>query len=92
MFFINGEAIPSDEKPVKSLGRWYDGMRSKGHSLCGRCIKAISQGKQGEWMRWDRVEQHKIGWQDLCFLLHTGFESRILCVTSLKCPDSLLLL
>jgi len=25
-FFINGEAIPTvSEKPVKSLGRWYDG-------------------------------------------------------------------
>jgi len=25
-FFINGEAIPTVcEKPVKSLGRWYDG-------------------------------------------------------------------
>lgn len=25
MFFINGEAIPTvSEKPVKSLGRWYD--------------------------------------------------------------------
>jgi len=26
IFFINGEAIPTvSEKPVKSLGRWYDG-------------------------------------------------------------------
>ncbi|MGH0142046.1 UNVERIFIED_CONTAM: hypothetical protein FKN15_075307 [Acipenser sinensis] len=30
-----------------------------------RCIKAISQAKQGEWMRWESVEQRKIGWQDL---------------------------
>ncbi|XP_056107596.1 uncharacterized protein LOC130085708 [Rhinichthys klamathensis goyatoka] len=30
-----------------------------------RCIKAISQAKQGEWMRWESVEQCKIGWQDL---------------------------
>jgi len=26
IFFSNGEAIPTvSEKPVKSLGRWYDG-------------------------------------------------------------------
>jgi len=30
-----------------------------------RCIKAISLAKQGEWMRWESVEQHKKGWQDL---------------------------
>jgi len=30
-----------------------------------RCIKAISQAKQGEWMRWESVEQRKMGWQDL---------------------------
>jgi len=30
-----------------------------------RCIKAISQAKQGKWMRWASVEQRKIGWQDL---------------------------
>jgi len=30
-----------------------------------RCIKAISQTKHGEWMRWKSVEQRKIGWQDL---------------------------
>ncbi|MGH0150187.1 UNVERIFIED_CONTAM: hypothetical protein FKN15_017022 [Acipenser sinensis] len=30
-----------------------------------RCIKAISQAKQGEWMRWESVEQRKIGCQDL---------------------------
>jgi len=26
-----------------------------------RCIKAISQAKQGEWMRWESVEQRKLG-------------------------------
>jgi len=30
-----------------------------------RCIKAIFQAKQGEWMRWESVEQRKMGWQDL---------------------------
>jgi len=31
-----------------------------------RCIKAISQAKQGEWwIRWESVEQRKMGWQDL---------------------------
>ena len=30
-----------------------------------RCIKAISQAKQEEWMRWESVEQRKMGWQDL---------------------------
>jgi len=30
-----------------------------------KCIKAISQAKQGEWMRWQSVEQRKMGWQDL---------------------------
>jgi len=30
-----------------------------------RCIKAISQAKQGKWMRWQSVEEHKMGWQDL---------------------------
>jgi len=29
------------------------------------CIKAISQAKQGEWMRWKSVERRKMGWQDL---------------------------
>jgi len=148
-FFINGESIPTvSEKPVKSLGRWYDGdlkdtvrvgkvrvgLYSKGilqlpvsafteEFKCTnvrlamtlvescekcvreaapvlktgrkwsakkskwqktgpaqriklvvnevrkqekrmRCIKAISQAKQGEWMRWESVEQRKMGWQD----------------------------
>jgi len=26
-----------------------------------RCIKAISLAKQGEWMRWEIVEQRKMG-------------------------------
>jgi len=30
-----------------------------------RCIKKISQAKQGEWMRWESVEQCKMGWQEL---------------------------
>jgi len=30
-----------------------------------RCKKAISQAKQGEWMKGESVEQHKMGWQDL---------------------------
>ncbi|MGH0141930.1 UNVERIFIED_CONTAM: hypothetical protein FKN15_043099 [Acipenser sinensis] len=27
--------------------------------------KGHFQAKQGEWMRWESVEQSKIGWQDL---------------------------
>jgi len=30
-----------------------------------RCIKAISQAEQGEWMRWESVEQRKMGRQEL---------------------------
>jgi len=30
-----------------------------------RCIKAISQAKQVEWMRWESMELRKMGWQAL---------------------------
>jgi len=34
-----------------------------------RWIKAISQAKQGDWMRWESVEQCKMCWQDLWYTL-----------------------
>ena len=30
-----------------------------------RCVKAIAQGRQGQWMRWDGVERRKISWKEL---------------------------
>jgi len=49
-----------------------------------RCIKAISQAKQGGWMRWESVEQRKMGWQDLwsmdesriSFLIRSTYDHR----------------
>jgi len=33
--------------------------------FCKISQNSISQAKQGEWMRWEIVEQCKMGWQDL---------------------------
>jgi len=38
-----------------------------------RCIKAISQAKQGEWMRWKSVEQCEMSWQDLWSMEEISF-------------------
>ncbi|KAL0199484.1 hypothetical protein M9458_008024, partial [Cirrhinus mrigala] len=35
------------------------------HEQATRCVKAISQAKQGQWTRWEGVERRKISWREL---------------------------
>ncbi|KAK0136753.1 Retrovirus-related Pol polyprotein from type-2 retrotransposable element R2DM [Merluccius polli] len=60
-----GESEPSWHKasPAQRRGLVVEEVRRE--EQAARCAKAVSQGKQGQWMRWEDVEKRKFSWKEI---------------------------
>ncbi len=60
-----GESRPSWHKATTSQRRGLVIEEVRRQEQATRCAKAVSQAKQGQWMRWEGVERRKFSWKEL---------------------------
>ena len=70
-----GESRPTWHKAAPSQRRGLVGEEVRWQEQVTRCAKAVSQEKQGRWMRWEGVERRKVSWKELLSMeaFHTSF-------------------
>ena len=70
-----GESRPSWHKAAPSQRRGLVVEEVRRQEQATRCAKAVSQSKQGQWMRWEGVERRKFSWKELWSMeaFHTSF-------------------
>ncbi|RXN17451.1 hypothetical protein ROHU_008023 [Labeo rohita] len=60
-----GGSRPSWQRAAPAQRRQLVVEEVRRHEQATRCVKAISQAKQGQWTRWEGVERRKISWREL---------------------------
>ncbi|XP_049901864.1 uncharacterized protein LOC126391274 [Epinephelus moara] len=60
-----GESQPSWYKATPAQWRGLVVEEVCRQEQAARCARAVSQGKQGQWMRWEDIEKRKISWKEL---------------------------
>ncbi|KAJ8016900.1 hypothetical protein DPEC_G00012150 [Dallia pectoralis] len=60
-----GDSRPSWPRAAPDQRRRLVVEEVRRHEQATRCLKAISQAKQGQWTRWEGVERRKLSWREL---------------------------
>ena len=60
-----GDSRPSWQRAAPAQRRRLVVEEVRRHEQATRCVKAISQAKQGQWTRWEGVERRKLSWREL---------------------------
>ncbi len=73
-----GESRPSWHRAAPAQRRRLVVEEVRRQEQATRCAKAVSQAKQGQWMRWEGVERRKFSWRELMGMeaFHISFTLR----------------